>query len=301
LQFFAYKREESQILKKIELFETIIKSVSTASLIPQLSAGDRWGLLLDTLRGMPPFRGGRTRDFPFSEQRDNACKLARMLCDTVITGTPGKNKKTGEYSLYDYLSAVAIVDTATRNLKTTKGSFTESYFTHSIIHLLDKVFNEEPEKLRACLLLGIDSHTFRTHLKKARKDSANVFSNAATLAVISNFNEVDRNKKDSLIEQVISNFEIHPNKVEALKRLKLTTLHIKTRHVQKFLDGCLRHFILRGASFWCSQVLSITRDAICNDISLGARLYTDSDPVVIILLGNDTDEKKIVERIYKGV
>jgi hypothetical protein len=284
------------------LFETIIKSVSTSNLIPQLSGKERWGLLLDTLRGMPPFRGGRTRDFPFSEQRDNACRLAGILCETVLTGTPGQNKETGTYNLFDYLSAVALVDTAIRNNnKNKQKKFTEDYFTLAIIHLNDLVFDKEPDKLRASILLGIDSHTFRTNISKAKRNNAKLFSMAATLAVISNFNQLSKTGKHLTLDQITSYFEIHPTKIQTLRELTLATLHIKTRHVQKFLDGCLSHFILRGASFWCSQVLSITRDVICNDSLFGARLYTDCDSVVIILIDNDTDEKEVKKLIFDNL
>jgi len=119
-------------LTKIKLFEAIIKNLSTTALIPQLPSKERWEILLDTLRGMPLFRSGRTRDFPFSEQRDNACKLAGILSQQLLTVVPGQNKKTAKFNLYDYLSAISIIDIASQYHESNEYCFNDDYFTYSI-------------------------------------------------------------------------------------------------------------------------------------------------------------------------
>jgi hypothetical protein len=283
-------------LTKIKLFEAIIKNLSTKT-IPQLPSKERWEILLDTLRGMPLFRSGRTRDFPFSEQRDNACKLAGILSQQLLTVVPGQNKKTAKFNLYDYLSAISIIDIASQYHESNEYCFNDDYFTYSMIYLIDVVFDEVQDKLRACILLGIDSFTFNTLYKKAKKDYTKLFSRSATLAVIANFQKNNKESDVSKIEQIAALYEIHNSKFKALEHLKVGLLYIKTRNVQEFLDGCLSHFILRGASFWCSQVLSITRDIICKELSSNCRIFTDSDSVVIIAINKEIDENKIKQLV----
>jgi hypothetical protein len=288
-------------LTKIKLFEAIIKNLSTKTLIPQLPSKERWEILLDTLRGMPLFRSGRTRDFPFSEQRDNACKLAGIFSQQLLTVVPGQNKKTAKFNLYDYLSAISIIDIASQSHESNKYCFNDDYFTYSIIYLIDVVFDEAQDKLRACILLGIDSFTFNTQYRKAKKDNTKLFSRSATLAVIADFHKNNNENDEFKIEQVAALYEIHRSKFRALEHLKISLLYIKTRNVQKFLDGCLSHFILRGASFWCSQVLSITRDIICKELSSNCRIFTDSDSVVIIAINKEIDENKIKQLVVNNL
>jgi len=288
-------------LTKIKLFEAIIKNLSTTALIPQLPSKERWEILLDTLRGMPLFRSGRTRDFPFSEQRDNACKLAGILSQQLLTVVPGQNKKTAKFNLNDYLSAISIIDIASQYRESNEYCFNDDHFTYSIIYLIDVVFDEVQDKLRACILLGIDSFTFNTLYKKAKKDNTKLFSRSATLAVIANFQKNNKESEVSKIEQITALYEIHNSKFKALEHLKVGLLYIKTRNVQKFLDGCLSHFILRGASFWCSQVLSITRDIICKELSSNCRIFTDSDSVVIIAINKEIDENKIKQLVINNL
>jgi len=288
-------------LTKIKLFEAIIKNLSTTALTPQLPSKERWKILLDTLRGMPLFRSGRTRDFPFSEQRDNACKLAGILSQQLLTVVPGQNKKTAKFNLNDYLSAISIIDIASQYRESNEYCFNDDHFTYSIIYLIDVVFDEVQDKLRACILLGIDSFTFNTLYKKAKKDNTKLFSRSATLAVIANFQKNNKESEVSKIEQITALYEIHNSKFKALEHLKVGLLYIKTRNVQKFLDGCLSHFILRGASFWCSQVLSITRDIICKELSSNCRIFTDSDSVVIIAINKEIDENKIKQLVINNL
>lgn len=288
-------------MTKTKLFEAIIKNLSTKTLIPQLPSKERWEILLDTLRGMPLFRSGRTRDFPFSEQRDNACKLAGILSQQFLTVVPGQNRKTAELNLSDYLSAISIIDIASQSHESNQYCFNDDYFTYSIIYLIDVVFDEVQDKLRACILLGIDSFTFNAQYKKAKKDNTKLFSRSATLAVIAGFQKENKENDVSKIEQVAALYEIHHSKFQALERLKVGLLHLKTRNVQKFLDGCLSHFILRGASFWCSQVLSITRDIICKELSSNCRIFTDSDSVVIIAINKEVDANKIKQLVIDNL
>ena len=246
---------------------------------------------------MPKYKGSRTRDYPFSLERDNVTYLVKSLCELTFAHAPGQNHVKGSYSCYDLITSLALVDNAMHNSEKASASLNSEYYTFAIIELFRLVFPRENEWHRACLLLGIDKYKVVHFGKKANKTTRKLFGRAITMSVIANY---CREKKLSLADSQIAvqtKFGIHPSKLEDLKNLKVNMLYVKTRHVQQFLDRCLNHFILRGASFWCSQVLSIVRDTVCEYDKLGARLYTDSDSVIIMLVNNRLNEVEIRELI----
>ena len=277
-------------MTRFELFETIVRSVSTNILIPQLPASVRWHLLLDILRGTSPFRGGRLRDFPLSQQREIAAKLAYSIYTERRTGTPGRNNQKGDYSLYDLLTSIVLIDMAVRaNTRMNRNLIDDDYFTQHIIRLSTEVFSKPHEAQRAAMLLGVDINEWEDLQGKAIKDPNHIYNKAVTLTVIANYTCKKDSFEDRCLE-ISKNFDIHPKKLEDLDSLRVDLLYLKTRKVQQFLDGCLSNFVLRGASFWCSQVMSLSRDILSEVNKSDTHLLTDSDSIVIMVLDEARDQ-----------
>lgn len=85
-----------------------------------------------------------------------------------------------------------------------------------------------------------------------------------------------------------------------LSRRNLRLLTAMTTHVQSYICRGQRHWLMRGASAWCAQVLSFVRDEIPEVVD-GSLLLSDSDVQVSFLVPVGCgDVESLMDRLWKS-
>ncbi|MEH6626618.1 MAG: hypothetical protein V7739_09240 [Motiliproteus sp.] len=285
---------------KYRIFKKIIRAASTQVLVHQLSARNRWHLMLDVLRGTAPFRGGRIRDFPLSEQRVSSEYLIELLSRDIRTGTPRKYSASGNYSLFDQITAVMLLEMATRSSQKYFGDIKDedTKYTTAIIALALLVFDDEICQKNAALQMGVS--LFEWERLKNKKYVKKLFNDSASLAVFANYKFESTNYQEKRLE-LIEHFNVDAKVLDIYDSFIIDIIYLKTRNVQKFLDNCKTHFMLRGASFWCSQIMTYARDIICGFSQSSLHIVIDSDSVIIIAGSAVPSRDCLFEKLYDGI
>jgi len=69
---------------------------------------------------------------------------------------------------------------------------------------------------------------------------------------------------------------------------------LKAERPQRYINRGMRHWLLRGASAWCSQSLALARDLLCDDRSL---LFSDSDAIVGMWFPRSTSQIELQRQL----
>ncbi len=276
--------------KKHELFTDLLEQASVNTLTSLLSAKSRWRLTLEILLGHAPIKGGRTRDFPFSTQREKNTALSLLLIEYQYEGfIPGANKKMGRnFSQYDLIIAMMLLDIAEENCHTHSIIDEELHYSIAIRALINEIFTET-DPLEITTLLGISNLgcdancSIKNHVKSNLRF-------AKVMAVIA---QEARNSDKQTADEIKVLFDIKEGDITRLEKNSLDLIISKTKKVQHQLNRCKQPFIQRGMSYWCSQILSRTRDCIKNAQTASTFILTDCDSVTIQVLSSSIEEDSL--------
>ncbi|WP_072054922.1 hypothetical protein [Aliivibrio fischeri] len=276
--------------------EELLNASSTSVPIAQLTCVDRFEIFVNLLRGHVPFRGGKIRDFPMSRYRFIAGRLFEVLLNVNAKSIVrnGSSINTLETSLAAYINVFYLVERSRRDeyLGVDMTSLND-YYNSLIISLSKLIFPEDKESTRhVTMLLGVSNSEFNKYYDK--KNSSHIrtlHKYTQHLLVISGHNFTSKNKE----EEINDVYGINDKEILDLNSSKIKIISIKTKDVQRYLDRCKSLYILRGASFWCSQVMSIVRDLVL-DIETDSGILVDSDSI-ILLFSSDNDNQNLLSEI----
>jgi hypothetical protein len=279
---------DEMTLKAAEPVITALESCSVSRAIWHLDANERWKVVRDTLLGHPQIRGNlRPRDLPLDGEFRNL--LAGIAA--FHSRQPQTNKPSHQYCFGDWLylfavlvepqlhgdvpSALPIAHQAVyecfreirnalpwpKDVNPNSGEFSK---TCPILH-----------RLIAAVGWSIkDWHSVHhMHRKLPLHESATQARLAARAVKLSG-------KLGKLTGR-------DAKRINLLSTPSLQLLTIMTKHVQDYIGRGQRHWLMRGASAWCAQVLAFVRDEI-PDIAKGSLLLSDSDVVVSFLMPANT-------------
>lgn len=272
----------------------LLEQASLPAPLPMLRARERWILLMETLLGHGAIRGGRSRDFPFSTQRDQALSLAASLVDVDWSFVPGRDGPACQICLHHVLAALYCIGIA-RASAFDDALEEECYYSTALHSLLEALFPRS-ESIRVLDLLGLGTHG-REISGKMRRRLRKDFRLASLISTLAT-NEVpdDRQALPWLVEVL----RLRDADILELRNLKVGLLVLKVKGAQRFLDKCRRSFIQRGASAWCSLIASRTRDHLSQLASLPLGLLMDNEAVTVFLCPPNTCFPDI-ERQIRGL
>ncbi|MGR5423315.1 Cas10/Cmr2 second palm domain-containing protein [Vibrio sp. PNB22_4_1] len=273
--------------------EELLNASSTSIPIAQLSCLERFDIYIDLLRGHVPFRGGKIRDFPMSRYRFIAGRLFEcLLCMNakIITRKEAKLQT----SFASYINTFYLVERSSRDEYLSLGSHNLSnYYNLLIINLSKLLLSDDKDSVRhITMLLGVSNSEFnRFYDKNIDSHIRDLHKYTEHLLVISNHDFISQNKR----KEINNTYGINDKQIEFLESRKIKVISIKTKDVQRYLDKCKSLFILRGASYWCSQVMSIVRDIVL-EIESNAGILVDSDSI-ILLFSSDNTKRGLLKEI----
>lgn len=277
----SFVTSESAALAGLEeTFVGLLRQVSLATPLPMLSARERWQHVTELLLGHAQVRGGRTRDFPFSPQREASALICQALLQHQNRFRPGQSALEGAYSAYDLVVCLQIIEVSSMDGRDPTLE-SERHFSSALWVLLDELFPSEWLP-RLATTLGIAeegveiSHRW---LKQYRREELLL---ARTMATLARTDPCGRSG-DALKASLLRAYLLRPRQIERLETLRVSLIYLKTRKVQPFLDQCRRSFIQRGASYWCSQITSRVRDIILAEQGGRVSLLIDCDSVTVMV------------------
>jgi len=266
------------------LCATLLEEASLPTMVPMLRARERWFLLVETLLGHGTVRGGRGRDFPFSHQRGRSTRLALALAGVVEGFRPGAKSQLAHICIYDVLVALHCIGMA-RTMHFTDPLKQEHYYSTALEVLLEYLFDPlEAEQIRD--LIGLSRNGVectRSMRKRFRRQDLRLAQCAAAMASVSLSDQHESDPTKWLTER----FGLRNEDLQALDAIRVNLLVIKVKGAQRFLDTCIKPFIQRGASAWCSLVASRARDSLTHSQMLPISLLIDNDAVTTFLCPSD--------------
>ncbi|WP_125828500.1 Cas10/Cmr2 second palm domain-containing protein [Paraferrimonas haliotis] len=273
--------------------EELLNASSTSVPIAQLTCFERYELFLNMLRGNVPFRGGQIRDFPMSRYRFVAGRLFEHLANTSAKEI-NRNGVKFEVSLASYINAFFIVEKVNRE-KILSSSIDDlnRYYSFLLLNTSKLLFPKDKISVRhIAMLLGVSNSEFnRFYDKSASGPVRDIYKYTEHLLVISNHNF----KTDNAVKEIMHVYGINGKHIDYFKSNKFKVISVKTKNVQRYLDRCKSLFILRGASYWCSQVMSIVRDIVLQTDQKSSVLV-DSDSIILIL-STDNVQRDILDEV----
>jgi hypothetical protein len=263
-----------------DLFQEILEQVSLPVLVPMMSAKSRWFLVVEIFLGHASIRGGRSRDFPFSSQRRRNADLCHQLIDIRYRFRPGKSKlNTGEHSAYTLVLSLLLIETSNCSIESELDA--ERHFTTALYVLLESFFSDtELPGLWNLLGISLEGNELSSAKKKEYLRQTWLFAKELATVASTHIPPAHRAEPQPLLTTL---YDLRPNTIECLKNNTACFLYLKSRKIQTYLDKCLRPFIQRGASYWCSQITSRIRDIILEQLSDSYSLFIDNDAVTVFI------------------
>jgi len=259
---------------------TAIEQCSVSRAIWHLDARERWQMVRDTLLGHPKVRGDlRPRDLPID------LGLREMLAGIAAfqAREPRTNKPAYRYCFGDWLYAFAVlVEPQIAN-----AGADEPPVAHQAVYECfreirrslpwsEGINPESGEFSKNCPIL----HRLIAAVGWSIKDWNSIHRLRETLP-LHKAAATARLAAQAAYQQQQNGDDVVRN--EELRTPNLRLLTIMLEHVQSYIARGQRHWLMRGASTWCSQVLAFVRDEIPSIVP-GALLLSDSDVVVTFLI-----------------
>lgn len=255
-----------------------LQRATTRTLIPMMSARQRWHLLIEVMLGHPPVRGGRARDYPFSRDRLESCKIAKILMESQRTF-----KVSAECTLaatdYDFIVALRCVALAPASSKPSGSVDEERHFSAGIRYLIGQYLMDAESE--AADLLGLGGKDTNDQ-KPWRPNSPQV---KAALLFAGLASQGDRPEAaEDLISYVTHSFCPSGNALDLLSQSRLTLLSMQSKKVQELIDRCELPFVQRGASYWVSQNMSRIREHLIESVLPTSALLLDNEAKTVLVL-----------------
>lgn len=301
-----------------QLLEHLLERVNTQTLLYMLTAQHRLQLLIEILLGHTPLRGGRTRDYPFSDDRLKACELAvslqaRPWGRVALSKAPelGLQSHPGiTVSCLDVLVALQVLlipwirSHASGNAwEASSPSVDQSIHTVSkevecsqmIIWLVTVLCADDQSGCETVLsMLGIpwDLQPRESSQKElpvlsvlAPKLAAAALLQDDPSLGIGHITDSSENEVRDLLELACKILNVKPFERALLLDRVICVLGLQSKKVQPLLDKCQRVHVQRGASFWISQNVACVRDLLIEASVTGK--WSDLVPSLTVMLDND--------------
>lgn len=291
---------------KERLFRRISEVLRHAS-VPRpmwhLSPRERWHLLRDTLLGHAPIRGGlRPRDLPF----DTYCRAAISTAARVHSLPSYTVRAAGPGSI-TFIEWLVVYSALVETRSTDDPAAAERFARDAVYDCIDELrralrfdtpdvpIAECPFVHRMLGLLGLSQQEWER--SDGRPGTTGFWRNRddARLAVI-----MGRSSRPEAAQPRLSREE-----QEALGRIRegrFRLLTVRTRDVQGYLERGTRHWLMRGASAWCSQALSLVRDLLMEADGHAPGdviLLSDSDAIFSVLVPSTLTVEGVASRLER--
>lgn len=289
------------VLAAAEPVITAIGKCSVSRAIWHLDAAERWRMVRDTLLGHPQVRGDlRPRDLPIDfELREMLAGIAQFQARG-----PRVEQPSHQYLFGDWLYAFAVLvelqpPTTAAGLPLAHQAVYECF--REIRRVLPWEEGHNPDNgefSKTCPIL----HRLIAAVGWSIKD----------------WNSIHRSHKTLPLHETVATARLAARaawqrgeiekpkgkdgrRYEELEKRNLRLLTVMNEHVQAYIARGQKHWLMRGASAWCSQVLAFVRDEIPNIVP-GSLLLSDSDVVVtfVIPASVETNAETVIDNLWSG-
>lgn len=278
-------------------FMELVGQISTPTLLPMLSARQRWQILMELLLGHARVRGGRTRDYAFSRQRRLTAQLSSRLCETGFEFSPGQNDQAVWVSFYDALVALHLVELA-RAGESGNAIDAERHYTSALLTVIGWLFAED-DQASVIEQFGISDQGQERSAAGRRAFDRQSLRLAQIMAAVTRTPLQPQPDGRGVREAVIEHFSLRPAHIEQLDGLSVDLMFLKIKKAQTFLDACRKPFIQRGASAWCSQIASRFRDLLTEQLPGVVSPLVDCEAVTLLVMpsGQDSMDAQNLARV----
>lgn len=292
---------DERTLKAAEPVIAALESCSVSRAIWHLDATERWKVVRDTLLGHPQIRGDlRPRDLPLDgEFRELLAGIAAFQSRHSRT-----NKASHRYRFGEWLYSFAVLVEPQLNTDAPGAVPVAHQAVYECFREIrrtlpwpDDTNPDSGEFSKTCPIL----HRLIAAVGWSIKDWHTIHRVHDTLPV----------HEAAAEARLAARVVFHSGKVGDLQgkdigrfeKLSTPTLRLliaETKSVQAYLCRGLRHWLMRGASAWCAQVLAFIRDEIPNIVK-GSLLLSDSDVLASFLVPADTtwDSDKVADALLE--
>ena len=285
-------------------FDTLIAALRQAAVDApgwHLTSAHRWQLMRDTLLGHVRVRGAiRPRDLPL----DTSCQkvIDASIC---FLSLPPYRFETVNIQFRHWLAMFALLQMATSEACEACPISEDDLLCATIIELCfasgGRVLRKAadvaslPCVQRLIGVLGLSQQEWDRLIKgyqeamndqnRSPKHDAILARWAAGVVVLEDPpRPQDYQERDAWragLAERLSTFEGKRPEIQAalaiLDERASCYVTLKAQRPQRYINRGTRHWLLRGASAWCSQSLALARDLLCDDHSL---LFSDSDAII---------------------
>jgi hypothetical protein len=274
-----------------------LERVRADTLLPLLDAGRRWQLFVELLLGHAKVRGGRTRDYPFSQDRQDSCRIVALL--------RGRTRRVRHWSaeakvdVPDHLLVVALqmvvaAEVADRPQAELRS---ERFYSEGLRFLIQEIVADDDGTLRGTLAdqLGLGGN--QTQDSKAWNWQSGPVKAASLLAALScerhrsalggelhiapgglgRANAALARRQLDTTDLLLKRLGPSESLLQTLRHSRVRVAGIQAKRVQTLIDQCQLSFIQRGASFWISHNIARLRDHFANDALSAGTLIVDNE------------------------
>lgn len=280
-----------------------LEQCSVSRAIWHLDARERWQMVRDTLLGHPQVRGDlRPRDLPID------LKLREMLAGIAAFQArgPRTNKPEYRYCFGDWLYAFAVlVEPQIAN-----AGADEPPVAHQAVY---ECFREIRRSLPWNRGIKPDSGEFSKNCPILHRLIAAAGWSIKDWHIIHRGHERLPLHETAAKARLAARAVLQPGanrppngkgkdvaRYEELQTPNLRLLTVMLEHVQSYIARGQKHWLMRGASAWCSQVLAFVRDEVPSIVP-GALLLSDSDVVVTFLIpaSGSKSAEAVVDELWR--
>lgn len=275
----AYERLSRRIAR-------VLRHASVPRPVWHLTPRERWSLLRDTLLGHAPVRGGlRPRDLPF----DAYCRAAIATTARVhaLPAYDVGDEEQRSIRFIDWLVVYAALVAERSGHPDLDADVLARDAVYDCLYELRRALrfdcsgvplSECPFIHRMIGLVGLSQQEWER--SEGRGGTSELWMNRddARSAVI----------RANALRAGDATLRLSGSERAGLQRIgepRFRLLTVRMREVQDYLERGRRHWLMRGASAWCSQALALARDLVVGDDTDGATpiLLSDSDAIFAIL------------------
>ncbi len=274
-----------------------LERVKAETLLPMLDACRRWQLLVELLLGHAKVRGGRTRDYPFSQDRQDSCRIVALLRGRTRWVKPWSAEV--KIDVPDHLLVVAlqmvvaseIADRPHAELRT------ERFYSEGLRFLIQEIVAGGDSTMSQALAdqLGLggnqtqDAKAWNWQSKPVKAanllaalscelhQSALIGESNATSGSLGRASIVPADRRPDLTNLLRQRLGPSESLLQTLARSRVRIAGIQAKRVQALIDQCQRSFIQRGASFWISHNVARLRDHFVGDALSCGTLIVDNE------------------------
>ena len=265
-----------------------------------LTSADRWRLLRDTLLGHVRVRGKlRPRDLPL----DTSCQAVIDSAAAILNLRPYTFEQ-GTLRFRHWLAIFSLLPLATTEACEKTPLSADDLLCATILELCFAIRGGVTQDLagqaaspfvqRLIGVLGLSQQEWNSLVDRYKKairerdpahDAVLARRAAQVIGLSAPPNPADFQSRAEFRSAVARDLPEHPGQLPSIEKALAALderaccyVTLKAEKPQRYINRGTRHWLLRGASGWCSQSLALARDLMCD--FKDALLFSDSDAVV---------------------